>query len=220
MRKQEHSRVALALRMVVGIAVLVGAVGLIANQVVSQDKEAKKSKEEKPGSEMDPTMAAWMKYASPSEHHAYLKPMVGQWDQLVKMRWSPDAPMEEHKGTCENKWILGGRYLLQEAQGEMMEECRFEGLGLVGYDNYKKKYVSMWVDTMSTMMFTMEGTYSPSQKSFAFTGEYDDVVTGKKKKARCTSRMIDSDRFVEEMFDEGPDGKEVKMMEVTYTRKK
>jgi len=220
MRNNNHSRLGLTLRIVLCATVLVAGVGLITSQVASQEKGDEKAKKQAPSSEKDEMMAAWMKYAMPGEHHAYLKPMTGRWDQVVKMRWVPDVPMTEHKGTCENKWILGGRFLMQEIEGELMGDQPFEGLGFVGYDNYKKKYVAMWIDTMSTMMFTMEGRYSQSEKVFTFTGEYDDAMTGKKKKSRSVTRFIDNDKYVEEMFMDGPDGKEFKMMEITYWRKK
>ncbi len=172
-------------------------------------------------------MAAWAKYAAPGEHHGHLEPLVGRWDLLVKWRMAPDAPMEEHKATSQMKWIIGGRFLLEEVHGDPEEAKQdptmdqpFEGLGIIGYDNSASKYVSMWIDSMGTMMFTQQGTCAQSGKVFKMTGEYDDPMTGKKKTVRSVMRIVSNDKIVNEMYDTGPDGKELKTLEATYTRKK
>lgn len=233
MRKRKSARVALMPRIVVGAAVIVGAVAWIAGEVTSQEKDAgqakegKAAKEGQAAEEMAKMMAAWAKYAAPGEHHGHLGAMAGDWDLAVKWRMSPDAPMEEEKATSELTWILGGRFLLErvlgdaeEAKKDPMMDGPFEGLGLMGYDNYKKKYVSMWVDTMGTMMLTEEGTCSQSGKVITLKGTHDDPITGKKKNSRSVTRIVDKDKLVVEMYEEGPDGKEFRMMEITYTRKK
>ena len=50
--------------------------------------------------------------------------------------------------------ILGGRYLEQRYEGTMMGQP-FSGIGVTGFDNYKKKFVSTWVDSMGTAIMTM-----------------------------------------------------------------
>ena len=36
----------------------------------------------------------------------------------------------------------------------------FTGIGVTGYDNHAKKYLSTWIDSMGTGIFSMEGTAS------------------------------------------------------------
>jgi hypothetical protein len=45
-------------------------------------------------------------------------------------------------------------------------------------------------------------------------------MTGKVLAIRSTLRILDDDHNVYEMFSPGPDGKEYRMMQIDYTRKK
>jgi hypothetical protein len=203
-----------------GIA-CVGAL-LLVNQVASRaenpSQEAKKQEAQKgqPGGEMDAQMAAWMKLAAPGEFHEHLKPLAGKWTQVVRWRMAPEAPWEESKGVSTYTWVLGNRFLRQEVGGEMGGQP-FEGLGYLGYDNFKKKYVSVWMDNMGTMMMFGEGTCDAAGKVITTTGEYDDPMTGGKKKSKSVLRIGD-DKHVYEMYSYGPDGKEFLSLEITYTR--
>ncbi|MEE9296210.1 MAG: DUF1579 domain-containing protein [Phycisphaerae bacterium] len=201
-------------RVLLGAAVFVAATAVIAAQVASQDKD----KTGQPGEEM---MQAWMKYAGPGKFHAHLQPLVGRWTQEVKMWMAPDAPPQIETGTSEYKWILGGRFLLQTVKGDSTEQGpAFEGLGIIGYDNFKKKYTSMWADTMTTAIMTALGTCDDSGKVFTFIGRHDDVFSGKPDQTvKTITRIINNDSHVDEMYMTGPDGKEFKTLEVTYTRK-
>ena len=40
----------------------------------------------------------------------------------------------------------------------------FSGVGIDGYDNLRKKYVTTWIDTMGTGIFSMEGTASAMER--------------------------------------------------------
>jgi hypothetical protein len=93
----------------------------------------------------------------------------------------------------------------------------FEGLNVTGYDNLKKKYVSVWLDNHSTGFITMEGAYDEAAKTTTYVGEYDDPLTGRAK-MRNVLREITKDRYVFETYQVGPDGREQKNMEITYTR--
>ena len=64
-------------------------------------------------------------------------------------------PAQESTGTSENKMILGGRYLEQHYDGTMMGQP-FCGIGY-GFDNYKKKYVATWIDSMGTGILVTTG---------------------------------------------------------------
>ena len=93
----------------------------------------------------------------------------------------------------------------------------FEGMQLMGYDNIKKKHVSVWIDSMSTGITQMEGTYDEATKTLTMTGQTDDPIAGPTK-MRSVTREVSKDKCVMEMYQTGPDGKEQKCMEVTYTR--
>ena len=199
------------LRVMLSVVVCLGVVAAMTARVASQDT----SKEAQPGEEM---MQAWMKYAEPGEYHAHLAPLVGRWTQNVKWWMVPGVPPEASKGTSEYKWIHGKRFLLQTVKGET-EGGVFEGLGMIGYDNFKKKYTSMWSDNMTTAIVTSLGTCDDSGKVITMIGKQDDLVTGKPNQPfRSVIRIINKDKHVDEMYMTGPDGKEFKTLEIVYTR--
>lgn len=175
------------------------------------------------GEEMSPEqqkmMELMMKYGTPGEGHKLLEPFIGEWD--VASRWwaSPDAPVDESEATSSASWILDGRFMMEKFNG-MMGEIPFEGMSIIGYDNYAKKYNSLWIDSYSTMFFLQSGTCNEDGTMFTLEGTYDDFYTGQKdKKSKTIIRIFDEDTRAMEMYDLTADGKEYMSMEITYTRK-
>ncbi|MDH3252629.1 MAG: DUF1579 domain-containing protein, partial [Ignavibacteria bacterium] len=179
-----------------------------------QDKEAKGLDQDK-----EAMMKIWQEVATPGESHKFLSQSVGTWETASKAWMDPSQPPEESKGTTKFTMILGGRFLQQEATGQMMGQP-FKGIGIVGYDNFRKKYSMVWIDDSGTALFTAEGTSDRSGKTITFLGKMDDPFSGEKDKTvKYVSTMIDKDKQIFEIY--GVEGeKEMKMMEMTYTRKK
>jgi hypothetical protein len=95
----------------------------------------------------------------------------------------------------------------------------FTGIGVTGYDNHTKKYVSTWMDSMGTGIFFFEGTASADGKTITQEACYDDPLKGPMK-WRSVTRIVDDNTLVFEMYGADKRGKEEKMMEITYTRKR
>jgi hypothetical protein len=114
--------------------------------------------------------------------------------------------------------LLGGRFLQQEFTGEMMGSP-FTGIGFTGYDNHTKRYVSTWMDSMGTAIHFFEGTASADGKTITQEGRSDDPVRGPLT-WRSVTRIVDENMLVFEMFIADKKGKEEKMVEITYTRKR
>jgi len=159
------------------------------------------------------------KLASPGAGHKKLDSWVGTWPSKMTMWMDPTKDPVKSEGTSELKWVLGGRYVQQTYEGQFMGGP-FSGVGYTGYDNYKKKYVATWMDTASTSVLNMTGSFDKAGKVLTMTGRMDDFTTGKVTTMRTTTTMATNDEIRWEMFAPGPDGKEVKMMEIVYTRKK
>lgn len=175
------------------------------------DQEAAKKKEE--------MMAKWQEYATPGENHKALDQLVGNWDYTVKFWETPESEPSESTGTSEIEWILGGRYIQQTTKGMAMGQ-EFEGMGLMGYDNAKEEYVSVWVDNMGTGLMTGTGTYDAATKTFEDKGTFSCPMEDEKDKPYRTVTTVNGpDQFTFEMFAAGPDGKEARMMEIVYMRK-
>jgi len=183
------------------------------------DEKAKKAEPAAGAMDEKAMMEAWAKYSTPGEAHKKLEQFAGTWDTSVKMWMQPNAPAQESKGVSENRMVLGGRYLEQRYEGTFMEQP-FTGMGYTGYDNYKKKYVGTWMDSMGTGMMNAMGTADASGKTMTFTGEMDDFMAGKTQPFKETMTVVDNDHHVFEMWSPAPDGKMFKTMEIHYMRKK
>ena len=77
---------------------------------------------------------------------------------------------KESKGTVTYKMELGGLWLAGAMESELFGQ-KFTGKSLDTYDPAKKKYVGVWVDSMSTAPVTMEGTYDKEKKTLTMAGE-------------------------------------------------
>ena len=102
--------------------------------------------------------------ATPGEAHQRLDYFTGEWDTSTTIMGMPSEP-----GTQSIQWILGGRQLQSSVNGTVMGKP-FKGLGLMGYDNYKKKYTSTWCDNQSTTLLTSEGLADQSGKVITLYG--------------------------------------------------
>ncbi len=181
-------------------------------------QEAKKPSSQPPMDEKA-VMEMMMKLATPSEGHKKLDVLVGTWNAKNTMWMDPSKPPEVSEGVSEHKWVLGGRFLEQRFEGKFMG-MPYSGLGYSGYDNYKKKYVGVWMDTAGTAMMNSIGSFNTGGKILRSTSRMDDFMTGKMVTIREMLTIVNNDEVKMEMFGPAPDGKEYRMMEIVYTRKK
>ncbi|TWT44210.1 hypothetical protein RAS1_06190 [Phycisphaerae bacterium RAS1] len=178
------------------------------------DKPAAKA-DEKAGGGMDPMMEAMMKAGTPGDAHKKLEPMAGNWKCAMTDLTGPEP--QKISGMCSREWILDGRFLAQEFSCEF-GGMPFKGMGIMGYDNMKKKYNSVWIDNMSTCAYVELGTYDEATKTWTMTGECDDPMTGKPKKSKSVLKLEGPDKHTFAMYEIGEGGKEKKQFEIIYTR--
>ncbi|MFM9956448.1 MAG: DUF1579 domain-containing protein [Phycisphaerales bacterium] len=167
-------------------------------------------------------MAEMMKGMSPGPMHEWLKKWEGNWDLAAKAYMSPGAPPSEMKMTSEATMSMGGRFLIEKVSGQIdmgMGPAAFEGVSTMGYDNYQKKFVSTWYDNMSTGIMIETGTVDATGKVLTSEGENWNMALGKMTKTKSVATIIDDKTRTLEMWSPGPDGKMMKNMEITYTRK-
>ena len=159
--------------------------------------------------------------STPGPEHKILESLAGAYGAKVKAYFEPGKPPEESTGVMKRKMLMGGRYLQEEYEGKIGPES-FSGMGLVGFDRIKKKYVVTWIDSMSTGFMTSEGTYDTDKKTLTYISEDIDPNTGKKTKGRDVLRFDSDDQQTFEMYRQSTDdgGKELKVLEIVYTRKK
>lgn len=192
--------------------VLAGALVLCSLSVFAQE-----SKSSAPPA-MDPAaMEAMAKAGTPGDAHKALDEFAGKWDTKITMWMMPGADPMTSTGMSENRWIMGGRYLEQRFTGSFMG-TPFEGIGYTGYDNVKKQYWGTWMDNMSTGL--MISTGQRNGKVYSFDATMADPMTGKDSRIQEKITVVDADHHTMEMWGPAPDGRNFKMMEIAYTRRK
>jgi len=164
-------------------------------------------------------MKKMMDYGAPGPVHEMIAKSNGTWNGEVTMWMDPKAPPMKSMATSVNKMIMGGRYQQSNTSGNMMG-MPFEGMGTLAYDNTKKVLVSTWIDNMGTGIMKLEGPWDEATKTATMSGRCTDPVRGEDVNIRETFKMIDDNNQLMEMYGPGPDGKEMKMMEIKFTRKK
>ncbi len=162
----------------------------------------------------DEMMEQMMKAGAPGAPHEMMKKCEGTWKATVKTWQGPGDPVIS-EGSADFKMILGGRFLEQRFTGSMMNQP-YEGYGLSGYDNTKKAYTSLWVDNMNTSTMMSSGSYDEAKKTLTFKSTMPGP-DGKPMSMRMTNVMPDDKTQVFTMYSVDK-GKEMKMMEITYTR--
>jgi hypothetical protein len=160
--------------------------------------------------------AVWMEYMSPGPMHKMLASGNGTWHEEITMWMAPGAPPSTNHATCEASMILGERYQQSKHKGEF-DGMPFEGIGITGYDNSLKKFVSTWVDNMGTGIMYMEGTWNEKTKTIEFKGKMVDPMTGTMTPVRETFTFVDDNTQIMEMFMTA-NGKEYKSMHIKLTR--
>lgn len=185
---------------------------LTISPALAKDKKADKKMDQQA------MMELWQKLAQPGEPHKLFAGIAGSYTTHTKEWMEPGKPPMEADGTAESKMLLDGRFLYQEYHGSMMGQP-FSGIGIDGYDNVTKKYVTAWIDTMGTGIFMMEGTASADGKTITLKGSHPEPGGGKMSH-RAVWKIIDNDNQTFEMYGaHGHGGKEMKFLEIVYTRK-
>ena len=168
---------------------------------------------------MDPQamMEVYAELAKPGEPHKLFATLAGSWITKTKEWMEPGKPPTESTGTAEIKMLLGGRFLYQEFNGQMMGQP-FSGIAIDAYDNLRKKYVTAWMDTMGTGIFLMEGTAGADGKTITLNGRHPEPGGGYMTH-RAVWKIVDGDTQIFDMWGAHHGSEEMKLLEITYTRK-
>lgn len=164
-------------------------------------------------------MKNWTDYMTPGKEHKLIASWDGIWSGTVDMWVSPGAPVSTSSVESGNKMIFGGRYQQSTLKGNIMG-MKFEGMGLLGFDNEKKEFISIWVDNMGTGVLQTTGKWDDATKSITFIGKSLDPGTKKEIDFKEIFKVVDNNHQIMEMYGPGPDGNEFKTMEIKLTRKK
>lgn len=157
-----------------------------------------------------------MKLAELAEPHHEFAAQVGIWQTSMKVFMEPGMPPMVVEGESVMKTIMGGRYLIEEFTSDFMG-MPFEGMLLQGYDNLSQEYWSIWIDSMSTGYGPSFG-HKNAEGALVLNGVMKDLRTPDGRPTRSVVTWKGENAVHFEMFDTAPDGTEMLVMVIDYTR--
>jgi len=153
---------------------------------------------------------------TPGPAHKALQALVGDWKAEVKCWMDPAGSPEITQGTAKAKLAFNGRFLEEEFHGQMMGKP-FTGKTLLGFDNTKQTFNSVWLSDTQTSIFTSEGKGDNGYKVITLEGKANCPATGRRDiPMKTVLRVLNPDKHVFEMFDGSKAN--AKTMEITYSR--
>jgi len=165
------------------------------------------------------TPMQWAAISRPGPSHKFLAMFAGEWESEISFRSSPDQQRQVSRGASTIRWVLGDRFLQEDFQGEAGGE-KFQGMGLMGFDNGARQFKMVWVDSLNTAVAVSSGRYNPEQNVFEMTSEVYDPLIGALKTVKSVLRIKSADKYEFSMFDTAPNGREFISFEMLYTRRK
>ena len=196
--------------------------GLLAADVASQEADRDFSPKTPSSEEMAKMFQRMQECATPSKYHERLEVFLGEWDVEMKvwMGGTAGGPPMESKGASVSRWLLDGRWLMTETNAPIMG-MPMEMVSILGYDNFKKKYIAVSVDTMTTAAVLASGPLDPGGKVILLYGEIDEPgLEEVGKPVKSVIRILDDDHYVMEIHDLALGEKNTQVLEFAYTRKK
>jgi hypothetical protein len=166
-------------------------------------------------------MARFMATCKPGPAHARLSEMLGSYETKQRM-WmeGPGGKPLETKGTAEIGWLVEGRWLTCKWTGEMMGK-KINGTWILGYDNFKERFVICFVDSFQTCMNTASGLFDQSGDDLILWGTIDEPMTPEQDKmVKYVFRSFGKDTHTFEVHDMMIGESNTKVVEIEYTRKK
>jgi hypothetical protein len=190
-------------------------------------KPADKPAATQPGGEApSPDQIEQMKKAieeasKPGPEHAALARRVGDWATTTSVNMGAGMPPLTSTGTAKISMILGGRFQVEEAEGNLMGQP-YTSHRMLGFNKGTGKYEGTWTYTMSTAIMTITGATTDGGKTQALEADVTDE-TRMSQHFWITVNEADNDHFTVKMSTQSPDGKDGQpgpVMETAYTRKK
>lgn len=206
--------------MKIGLLLSAGALSVAAVAVAAmppQDARAKSrddSAAAAPGMDSAAMHAKMIEMNKPGPEHAEMKKMVGTWQIAVKSWEDPAQSPDNSKGTSTIE-MVNDRQLLEHFSGEFAGMGKYEGWGVLAFNNATKEYEHVWRDNMNTGLMwstgkkAADGTLTMTGKSTCPMGPMT---------CRTVSKMTGDNAYHFEMYCTPEGMPEMKMMEMDYTK--
>lgn len=157
-------------------------------------------------------------FPKPGPEHEMLAKRAGAWDFTAKMTMDPSQPPTAFKGS-ETVKMMGPFWIVADLDAAF-EGMPFQGHGMTGYSPVKKKFITIWTDSAGPDSEIFEGTYDAEKKTLTMFGETPDPMAGNAiVKHKSVLGFKDDNSYTYTMYKiEG--GKDVKVLEMEYKRRK
>ena len=162
-------------------------------------------------------MQAYREAATPGPRHRLLDELVGEWTCEFTIWMDPDGPPLVSRGTLSRRWVLDGRFLEETIKADL-DEGSFEGVGYIGYSNLDGQYEMVWMDNMSTAIYTETGTYHTDTRILQSRGSHRDPPTGHMVHSWTKLNMTEPDHHTWVGHATGSDGRVYKAFEGSARR--
>ena len=147
-------------------------------------------------------------FPRPGKEHKELAKLAGKWKVKVTEGFSAgQTGASEFKVVCNGMWV---------ASDFKMDDGSFTGQGLDSYDVTKKKYVSVWVDSMGGPPLVFEGDWTEPGKMMVQTAK-GVGPDGSAVEFRSVTKYPSDKAMNFELFMKAA-GPEVKLMAIEYTK--
>jgi len=165
--------------------------------------------------------ARWMATCQPSAAHARLGELLGSYATTMRIRMVPGQPPLEFPGTCEVTWLVEGKWLLSQSKGTGFDGKPMTTTSILGYDNFKERYVMCTVDSLQTCMNTASGHFDQSGDHLILWGTIDEPMTPEQDKTvKYVFRNYGQDERTLEVHDMMIGETDTRVIEIAYTRQR
>ena len=148
--------------------------------------------------------------------------LLGDWYYTAAFWAVPGVEPQRTKGKIGNEMILDGRFLSSTVLGSWNiggYDVPVKGQGFIGYDNGKKSFTSVWIDTMTTGVMIGAGTYDKKANAIKETGWFTNPLNGAEERFRSELQFTSADEYKRTIFAIDKSGKESKLMEFDYSKR-
>ncbi len=164
------------------------------------------------------TVEMWQKISTPGSEHEKLAKYTGDWKIELKAWMAPGQPPMETSGTAQTTMMLGGRIRKEEFHADM-GGMPFDGWGMTGFDNFKRKFWMTWNDNMFTGILHVEGEFAEGDKAIVMHGYMDKPMANQRDvPIRNLLRLVSDDHYVFEVWEHVGTPQEFQSLEIKYTR--
>ncbi|HRI45349.1 MAG TPA: DUF1579 domain-containing protein [Fimbriimonadaceae bacterium] len=154
----------------------------------------------------------------PTEQHAWLQQLVGEWRTESEMQMGPDGPTHTASGR-ERVVSLGGLWAFGEGEAMMPNGQPMNYKIALGWDVSFKEYRGCWIADVSSALWTYTGKLSDDGKTMTLDCVGPHMMKdGETANYRDVIEIIDANRRRLTSYGQDDDGNWIQFQKVEFYR--